>query len=195
MWSKTNCLTSDFSFVTCKLKIIITILKDFYKDLGYSIAHSHLMNKSLGLNVFIVSEVMLRCADCFRKRFWPDNSHSVMNVLSKCKSYWFPYIEWVYEIIKKFKLCAHFIKNNSEDGLIQVQPDKTCWQKKSIWSLLMTSPYDLLPTIHLCQNTTRGRLGSISRCKKFKLFKFKGRVWWVKVGERTLLFYLKKKYG
>lgn len=50
---------------------------------------------------------------------------------------------------QKFKLCAQFIKNNSEDGFIHVQPDKTCWQKKSIWYILMTSFYDILPSIHL----------------------------------------------
>lgn len=50
----------------------------------------------------------------------------VMSALSKYKLYRFPYIERVYEIIKKFKLCAHFIKNNSEDDFIQVQLDKTC---------------------------------------------------------------------
>lgn len=48
------------------------------------------------------------------------------DALSKRKLYRLPCIEWVCEIIRKFKLAAHFIKNNSEDGLIQVQPDKIC---------------------------------------------------------------------
>lgn len=56
-----------------------------------------------------------------QKKYWL----LIMSTLSKRKLCPFPCIERVYEIIKKFKLCAHFIKNNPEDGFIQVQLDKT----------------------------------------------------------------------